>query len=95
MVAVAEILALASIVHVQKITPVLDVNMNLTHAKQDNVRTVHHALTRVKVTRAFVHLDLRAKIVKMILSIVKKPAVHQVQHVLIYHQASTANAHSI
>lgn len=50
MVAVAETLALASIVLAQKTTPALDANMNLMHAKQDNVKMAHRALTKDMVT---------------------------------------------
>lgn len=95
MVALAEILVLASIVHVQKIIPVLDVNMNLMHAKPDSVKMVHHALTKAKGIRAYANLDLRAKIVKMILPIVKKHRVHRVQRVSIYQADFIVNVHSI
>lgn len=50
MVAAAETLALASTALVQKITPALDANMNLMHAKQDNVKMAHRALTKDMVT---------------------------------------------
>lgn len=95
MVAVAEISVQASIVRVQRIIPVLDVNTSLMHAKQDNAKTVHHASTKDTVTLAFARLDSLAKIAKTILSIVKKHRAHRVPHASIYHPDSIVNVHSI
>lgn len=91
----ARTLVQASTVPAPQTTRALAANMSTTLANLENARMEQHVWTKGKAIRAYAHQDFRARIVRMILWIVRTTLARHRLSVSIYRADSTASVRSI